>query len=257
MHINIKKQFPFNVSQTRSPWLERLWGSGGGWSEEGTVPSPRTVLSGGEAARTSAASRLRGRRAGWSSTGAPPGRANATTEPRRGPWEVRAASSIHTRTQIQDSKTSSHGFSAPTERVLSPTFVFVSFSFIRGSAFAPVHPFPLQRSKGAQPGLTATAAERSWMLSLILEPAEGTRAGSARLIYKPGGNRIMRARRIKQIAPYKQDLFNSLWFIDSCIRCGSCVVFMCVCVQKQAEIISTLFDVTMYLLCPCFNTRFT
>lgn len=138
-----------------------------------------------------------------------------------------------------------------------PHVCFLSFSFIRGSAFAPVHPFPLQRSKGAQPGLTATAAERSWMLSLILEPAEGTRAGSARLIYKPGGNRIMRARRIKQIAPYKQDLFNSLWFIDSCIRCGSCVVFMCVCVQKQAEIISTLFDGTMYLLCPCFNTRFT
>lgn len=157
MHINIKKQFPFNVSQTRSPWLERLWGSGGGWSEEGTVPSPRTVLSGGEAARTSAASRLRGRRAGWSSTGAPPGRANATTEPRRGPWEVsgafvycasRAVSSIHTRTQIQDSKTSSHGFSAPTERVLSLTFVFREFFLHSRLGLRPRSPFSSAKVKG-------------------------------------------------------------------------------------------------------------
>lgn len=75
--------------QTHSLWLEILWEPGGGWSEEGRVPSPRTVPSRGGAARISAASRHRGRKAGWSSTGVPLGHEYATTEPHWDPSEVK------------------------------------------------------------------------------------------------------------------------------------------------------------------------
>lgn len=57
-----------------------------------------------------------------------------------------------------------------------------------------------------------------------------TRAVSALLIYNSGGNCIIQAYQIKAIAPYKQDLYNSLWVIDPCLHCESCFLFMCACV---------------------------
>ena len=57
-----------------------------------------------------------------------------------------------------------------------------------------------------------------------------TQAASALLIYKSGGNCIIQAYQIKEIAPYKQDLYNSLWVIDPCTHCESYFLCMCVCV---------------------------
>lgn len=47
------------------------------------------------------------------------------------------------------------------------------------------------------------------------------------LIYKSGGNCITPPYQIKEIAPYKQDLYKSLWVIDPRTRCESSL--LCVC----------------------------
>lgn len=83
-----KKNLCFFFYQTRSLWLELLWGSGGEWREEERVPSPRTVQRRGEAAQTLVVSHHRGRKAVWSSMGARLDRAYDTMEPRPDSWEV-------------------------------------------------------------------------------------------------------------------------------------------------------------------------
>lgn len=75
------------------------------------------------------------------------------------------------------------------------------------------------------------------MLKRVTAAAGGGGGGELLLlIYKSGGNCIIHTHQIKEIAPYKQDLYNSLRLIDPAFIV-KVISSLCMCTRVHAFIL--------------------